>query len=336
MALRSGGVDPVGRTRRALQAVLEGDFDAAERELSEVVRADSSDVVAYLALAHLYRERGEIGRALRVHQNLLLRSDLAAADRGRVLFALAADLRAGGYRERAIAAYQELIEQDPSRVDAVDALVDLHAAGGEHAQAIALLKRRAGWLRRIDPRREAALLTEMGRSYAAQGQSEAARKAVRRAIKRDPSASAPRLLLGDLEAERCRDKAALAAWCEAVDLDLDNPDALWQRISATYTGLDRGDEFEEFARARLARAPDNRAAARALARRLAARGDVDAALHELRRLLDADPGDDSSRAQLGRLLLAEKRETDALKAYEEWIEVVAPAQVVKPPGESHE
>ena len=68
-----------------------------------------------------------------------------------------------------------------------------------------------------------------------------------------------------------------------------------------------------------------RAATRALARALAAQGDSDGALLELRGLLDENSGDDRTRAELGRLLLAEGRSTDALKAYEEWIEVVAPA-----------
>jgi lipopolysaccharide biosynthesis regulator YciM len=336
LASRSSQVDPAARTRRALQAVLEGDFDTAERELAEVVRADSSDAVAYLALAHLYRERGEIGRALRVHQNLLLRSDLGSRERGRVLLALAADLRAGGYRERAVAAYQEVLEADPRRADAVDVLVELYAEGGEYDRAIALLKKSAGFLRRIEPKREAALLTGMARAQAERGKNETARKTVKRAIKRDPRSAAARILLGELEAERRRDKAALAAWCEAVDLEPEDPDGLWGRIAASYSALGRGDEFEPFARARLEKEPHDRAATRALARALAARGDVDSALHELRGLLDADPGDTQTRAQLGRLLLAERRETDALKAYEEWIETVASVQAEAEPREDGE
>ena len=151
MARTEREVDPAARTRRALLALLEGDLDVAEHELAEVVRADSSDAVAYLALAHLYRGRGEIGRALRVHQNLLLRSDLGASQRGQVLRALAADLKAGGYLERAIAAYEQVLEEDPRRSDAVDALVELFAQSGQHERAIALLKRSAGWLKRVDP-----------------------------------------------------------------------------------------------------------------------------------------------------------------------------------------
>lgn len=332
MARADSGIDLAARTRRALQALLEGDLDAAERELAEVVRADSSDAVAYLALAHLYRERGEIGRALRVHQNLLLRSDLSAPQRGQVLRALAADLQVGGYRERAIAAYEQVLEADPGRSEAVDALVELFAQTGQHESAIAVLKRSAGWLRRADPRRESELLTEMAREKAERGKNEVARKTLKRAIKRDPRAAAPRVLLGELEAERGHDKAALAAWCGAVERGPDEPDVLWERIAATYSALGRADEFEPFARECLARSPDDRAACRALARMLAARGDVDAALHELRGLLDSAPGDAPTRAQLGRLLLAERRETDALKAYEEWIEVLAPVQAAKAPG----
>ena len=59
-------------------ALLEDDLDGAEQALAAVVQEDSTQIEIYLALGQLYRRRGEIGRAIRIHQNLLLRSDLAA------------------------------------------------------------------------------------------------------------------------------------------------------------------------------------------------------------------------------------------------------------------
>ncbi len=57
--------------RQALLALLDRDFDAAEALIARALRSDSDDVEAYIALARLYRSRGEVGRALRIHQNLL-------------------------------------------------------------------------------------------------------------------------------------------------------------------------------------------------------------------------------------------------------------------------
>lgn len=328
--VRNVDADAADRLRRALRAVLERDLDAAEHELAEMVRIDSRDTPAYMALALLYRERGEVGRALQVHQNLLLRGDLHKEERVRVQLALGEDLHAGGYRDRAVAAYGDVFEADPRCAAACDALVELHVEAGESELALAVLKRNAGWLRRVDPVREAGLLEQLAREQHQRGRNDEARRTARRAIKRNPEAPAPRLLLGELEAERGRPKAALAAWSGAVELVDDSADWLWERVAAMHAGLGKNDDFESFARAHVARVPGHPAAHRALARCLAARGDADGAQLELRGLLDADPSDARTRAELGRLLLAEERSTDALKAYEEWIEVIAPRDPFDP------
>ena len=62
--------------RTALHLVLAGDLPAAEAALAEAARIDSSSSDVYMALANLYRARGEVGRAIHIHQNLLLQHGL--------------------------------------------------------------------------------------------------------------------------------------------------------------------------------------------------------------------------------------------------------------------
>ena len=54
----------------ALLSVLDQNLDRAEETLVRALRSDADGFESYLALARLYRMRGEIGRAIRVHQNL--------------------------------------------------------------------------------------------------------------------------------------------------------------------------------------------------------------------------------------------------------------------------
>ena len=311
------------RIRKAFQAFLGGDLEGAEHELTEVVRADSNDTVAYLTLAHLYRERGEVGRALRIHQNLLLRSDLDSALRARVQSALAADLRVGGYRERAIAAYEEVLSAEPKRADATSALVDLHLEGGDYAAAIEVPRRTGGWFRSGNPVREAELLLARARHEVKEGRTDEARKLARKAAKLDSASVAARVLLGDIEAERGKEKAALVAWADAVSCDgsdAADADELWERINAAHAKNASGDSGEAFVRKHLDAHPADTAAQRALARALVARGEIDPALATLREILERDPTDERTRAQLGRLLLDEKRDAEALAAYRAWVD----------------
>src|SRR5262245_30161152 len=122
--------------RAALLAVLANDLDRAEALLSEVVRRDPNAIDPYLALGRLYRRRGEVGRAIRIDQNLLLRSDLSPEQTLAALEDLAEDFRQGGFLQRAVASCEELLARDSRHRGALRALVTLLASIREFPRAI--------------------------------------------------------------------------------------------------------------------------------------------------------------------------------------------------------
>jgi len=293
----------------ALLAVLDRDLDAAESLLSRAVKLDSQAVEPYAALARLYRVRGEVGRAIRMHQNLLLRRDLSPGEQTAVLADLAADFQQGGFLRRAIASYEELLGRDPGNRAALRALPRLLAQARSYPRAIRMARRQARIEGRDASAQEAELWVETAEAAQAEGRSEVARRAVRRALRRDRRSVRAWILRGALEAERNRPKAALAAWSRVPAIDRRAAARVYPSIEATFAALDRSRDYEVFLRRLLEQDPEDREARLALARSLAARGDADAAASELRGLLDADADDVEVRATLGRLLLAEGRET---------------------------
>jgi lipopolysaccharide assembly protein B len=123
--------------RSALHRVLAGDLPGAEAELAEAARLDSSSSDVYLALANLYRLRGDIGRAIQIHQNLLLRPDISDELRREALLGLALDFRAGGFLKRASASFQDLLQIEPENLAALRALERIKIEGGDWEGAIA-------------------------------------------------------------------------------------------------------------------------------------------------------------------------------------------------------
>ena len=101
--------DVDGAMRSALLAVLAHDLEEAERLLTAAVKLDPRNVEPYVALARVFRNQGEIGRAIRLHQNVLLRAELGPGQQVDALLDLAADLEAGGFVQRAIASYEEAL-----------------------------------------------------------------------------------------------------------------------------------------------------------------------------------------------------------------------------------
>jgi lipopolysaccharide biosynthesis regulator YciM len=146
--------------------------------------------------------------------------------------------------------------------------------------------------------------------------------AVKKALKKDRRSVEAWILLGELEAERGRTRAALAAWERVPRLEHRAGPRVYPQLAATYAALGRARDFERLLRDLLEAHPDDLAARLALARNLAARGDVDGAIGELQRELARHPDDLEARGALGRLLLSEHRDLEAAKEYGELLEVL--------------
>ena len=137
---------------------------------------------------------------------------------------------------------------------------------------------------------------------------------LKNALRRDPAEAEASLLLGDLEAERGRERSAVAAWTAIAEKGGDGASAAWRRLAAAGRVL-RSGGLERLLRARLQVEPGDREARRQLAMALAASGEVGGALEEWRTLLAQCPGDRSARIAMGRLLLAEQRQAEALEEF---------------------
>jgi len=308
--------------REALLAVLDRDLERAELLLTSIVRRDSTAVDAYLALARIWRQRGEVGRAIRIHQNLLLRLDPGSDDGRRVMLDLAADFREGGFLRRAIAAYEEVLAHEPRNAEALRGLVALLAEARDHPRAIEMARRLARVEGRDASGEEARLRVEAAEAAAAEGRSHDARRALKQALRKDRACVRAWCLLGALEAERGKPRAALAAWARVPKLDRAAGPLVYPQLEATWAALGRTRDYETFLRSLLADSPDDAQAALALARTLAARGDLDESLSELRRLLARDADALEPRGALGRILLSEGRDDEAVKEYAELLDVL--------------
>ena len=156
----------------------------------------------------------------------------------------------------------------------------------------------------------------------AEGRSDDARRATKRALRRDKRCIAAWVVLGELEAERGVPKAALVAWSKVPQLDIASGPLVYSQLEATYAALGRARDFETYVRELIAAHPTDGGARRALAGLLAARGDIDTAVGELRRLLGGSGDDLEARAALGRILLAQSRDREAMQEYGALIDVL--------------
>lgn len=147
---------------RGVNFLLSDEPDKAIEAFTQAVRINSETVEIYLSLGNLFRARGEVGRAIRIHQNIIARPDLSDQNRTAALFALAEDYRQGGFLDRAVDAYRRVLAVEPAHRKALSGLQALHESEGRWDLALEVLRTLKQVSGQADPRREAHLLLRAG------------------------------------------------------------------------------------------------------------------------------------------------------------------------------
>ena len=96
-----------------------------------------------MILGNLYREKGQVGRAIHVHQALLQRPKLTQLEHAYVLLCLGLDYKRGGFVDRALEAFNEVLRLDPQNEYALVNLEKLHEEQHQWTEAYEIRQRLA-------------------------------------------------------------------------------------------------------------------------------------------------------------------------------------------------
>jgi tetratricopeptide (TPR) repeat protein len=96
-----------------LNFLVANQIDLAIEELSKAASLDGDALEVHMILGNLYREKGQVGKAITVHQTLLQRPKLNRLEHAYVLLCLGLDYKRGGFVDRALEAFNEVLRLDP-------------------------------------------------------------------------------------------------------------------------------------------------------------------------------------------------------------------------------
>ncbi len=122
-----------------LDQLLNEQTDEAIESFIRALEINSETIPAHLALAKLFRRKGDVQRAVAIHQNLLARPELNRADSLRIQMALAHDYDALGLLDRTENLLKDIIRQNPSEptyTKSIKLLTKLYEKEGEWALAL--------------------------------------------------------------------------------------------------------------------------------------------------------------------------------------------------------
>lgn len=202
---------------KGLNFLLNEQTDQALEHFLRMVRVDDNTIETHFALGSLFRRRGEVDRAIRIHQNIIARPDLAAEQRDQALYSLAKDYLGAGLLDRAEKLFVRLAQGSRYQVQALESLCGIYEQERDWEKAID-----AGQRLEVLGGRSLALQIahyhcELAESAAAKKDYASARQYVKRA-----QAGRPRTLRGALtRAHIARDtddnKTALKLYHRIID-----------------------------------------------------------------------------------------------------------------------
>lgn len=123
---------------KALVALLENDEDTAMKKFKEAVSIDSNLIDAYIRLGDLYRKRGDVSRAIQIHQSLTVRPTLKRDEEKKVYYALVNDLLDTRRHNKAIAFLKEILKIDKKDKYARELILRVYEDMENYGDCIAL------------------------------------------------------------------------------------------------------------------------------------------------------------------------------------------------------
>lgn len=155
--------------------------DRAVEVFTRMLDVDAETVEIHFALGSLFRRRGEVDRAIRVHQNILDRPDLQPAQREQALQELAVDYLRAGLLDRSEQLFLKLTAAPAHRVPALRALTRIYEQQRDWRQAIAAHRQLEASGAEVQQTAAAHYLCELAEAAYAQGDAEDARRLLREA-----------------------------------------------------------------------------------------------------------------------------------------------------------
>lgn len=198
---------------RGLSYVLANETDKAVAEFVKVAQVNTTTAEIYLALGQLFRNSGEVERAIRVHRDILLRPNLPDGVRQQTFFEIGLDYKKAGFLDRACRTFEEILVQNPSDKAALDQLSSIYVSMQEWEKALSLHHEKP--TSQDETHVIAHLTAEVAKNHDHSGDKDKASALFKKAIVLDEKCVDVWLHYGDFLIANDRLQEALNAWEKA-------------------------------------------------------------------------------------------------------------------------
>lgn len=208
-----------------------------------MLEVDGDTVETHLALGSLFRRRGEVDRAIRIHQNIIARPQLDKSQRVMALTELGKDYLKAGVLDRAERIFQELVSLGEEMQSSLEYLLHIYEQQKDWQQAIHAAQK----LNAISKENRSTIIAqyycEMAEVEFSHGHEDQALHYLKRATSVEKSCIRVCLLQAEIHMSRHEYQSAIKS---LERIALLNPDYICETIEPLricYDALDKMDHF---------------------------------------------------------------------------------------------
>ena len=231
---------------KGLNYVLNEQPDKAIEVFIKMLEVDSETIETHLALGNLFRRRGEVDRAIRIHQNLIARPNLDKDQRSLALLELGMDYMRSGLLDRAEGLFKQLMNMNAHVTMASRQLLSIYQQEKDWVNAIVYARRlEAISADGFDPV-IAQYYCELTSEYLSNGDVKAARENLRKALNRDPRCVRASILEAEMLQTQSKYKSALKAYKRVEKQDVEYISEVIEPMLSCYRNLGQMHEAKEY------------------------------------------------------------------------------------------
>ena len=184
---------------RGLNYLFSERTDKAIEAFADLLTHDLETIETHIALGNLFRRRGELEKAIEIHESLIVRDDLNPQQHESAQFELGVDYLRAGLFDRAESIFQNLSDRENARKGALQQLLNIYQHEKEWLKAMECARQLRGLGKVPKGESPAQFLCELAEESLCTDSDGAARQWLEEALREDPKCARASLLTAKLQ-----------------------------------------------------------------------------------------------------------------------------------------
>ncbi len=231
---------------KGLNFLLNEQTDKAIDVFVGMLEVGEETVDTHISLGNLYRQRGEVEQAIKIHQNVIAKPSLSLSKRNDALYELARDFMNAGLLDRAENLFQELIHKQSHVPSAMKSLLSIYQQEHDWDDAILIAKKLESASNKSYALQVAHFYCELALIDFKAGHSKGALKLVKKALGTDKNSVRASILEGEINRSLGNYKAATRAYRRVEQQDPLMVSEILESLLYCYKELNNNKEIKTY------------------------------------------------------------------------------------------